>query len=139
MNKLVARTSLFSSQLFYYSDASKGQKMEIKKVHTMPGFSFELLNKEKIKDAAVLELKKDAKLSPQVKTRQCISFQVLPLCLPSAASEGSSDFRSSNDYQEKVQFQSNRNTFVFMVHIIESIPGGSIETTKDCGCEARIK
>ena len=63
---------LFSSQLFYYSDASKAQKMEIKKVHTMPGFSFELLNKEKIKDAAVLELKKDAKLSPQVKTGQCI-------------------------------------------------------------------
>ena len=73
--------------------------MEIKKVHTMPGFSPEILNKEKIKDAAVLELKKDAKLSPQVKTEKCISFQVQPLCLPSADSE---DSPVNQDYQDEV-------------------------------------
>ena len=59
---------LFSSQLFYYSDAIETQKMEISKVHTPPGFSLELLHKEKIKDAALLELKKDVQLLPQVKS-----------------------------------------------------------------------
>ena len=115
----------FSSQLFYYSDASKGQKMEIKKVHTMPGFSFELLNKEKIKDAAVLELKKDAKLSPQVKTGQCKSFQVLPLCLPSQASAAS---ESGNDYEDQVQFLSNRSNII----IIEAKVGAGHSCRAEC-------
>ena len=54
--------------MFYYSDASETQKMEISKVHTPPGFSYEILHDEMTKDAAVIELKKDALLSPQVKT-----------------------------------------------------------------------
>ena len=78
--------------------------MEISKVHTPPGFSLELLHKKKIKDAALLELKKDVQLLPQVKTGKCISFQVQPLCLPSVDSE----YLSGNqDYQDEVRFLAN--------------------------------
>jgi len=66
--------------------ANKTQRMEISKIHMPLGFSWEILNKKKIKDAALIELKKDVKLSPKV----------LPICLPSAAGG-----TSGNDYQEQ--------------------------------------
>ena len=48
--------------------------------------------KKRIKDLAVLELKKDVKLSPKVKISANVSVptsQVLPICLPSS---GGSDY-----------------------------------------------
>ena len=81
--------------------------MEISKVHTPPGFSLELLHKEKIKDAALLELKKDVQLLPQVKSGKCISVQVQPLCLPSVDSADSEDSSANQDYQDEVRFLAN--------------------------------
>ena len=83
--------------MFYSSEANKTQRMEILKVHLPPGFSWETLSKEKIKDAAIIELKKDVEFSPEVRTGHCASFQVLPICLPPAAGGA-----SGNDYQEQV-------------------------------------
>ena len=84
--------------MFYSSQANKTQQMEILKVHLPPGFSLDILKKEKIKDAVIIELKKDVQFSPQVRTGHCcLSFQVLPICLPSAAGG-----TSGNDYQEQV-------------------------------------
>ena len=77
----------------YSSQANKTQRMEISKIHTPPGFTLESLNRKKINDAALIELKKDVQLSAKVMTLQCVSFQVLPICLPSA---------TGNDYQEQV-------------------------------------
>ena len=71
--------------------------MEISKIHMPLGFSWEILNKKKIKDAALIELKNDVKLSPKVTMRHFVSSQVLPICLPSAAGG-----TSGNDYQEQV-------------------------------------
>ena len=72
--------------------------MEISKIHMPLGFSWEILNKKKIKDAALIELKNDVKLSPKVTMRHFVSSQVLPICLPSAAGGTS----GGNDYQEQV-------------------------------------
>ena len=83
--------------MFYSSQANKTQQMEILKVHLPPGFSLDILKKEKIKDAVIIELKKDVQFSPEVRTGHCVSFQVLPICLPSAAGG-----TSGNDYQEQV-------------------------------------
>merc|ERR1711974_207955 len=66
--------------------SKKAQRLSIAKVHLPPGFSWDTLNKEKIKDAAVLELKKDVNLSPTV----------LPICLPPATGGTS----GGNDYQD---------------------------------------
>ena len=83
--------------MFYSSQANKTQQMAILKVHLPPGFSLDILKKEKIKDAVIIELKKDVQFSPEVRTGHCVSFQVLPICLPSATGG-----TSGNDYQEQV-------------------------------------
>ena len=84
--------------MFYSSQANKTQRVGITKVHLPSGFSWETLIENKTNDAALIELKKDVKFSPQVKTGHCcLSFQVLPICLPSAAGD-----TSGNDYGEQV-------------------------------------
>ena len=71
--------------------------MGITKVHLPSGFSWKTLKKEKTNDAVIIELKKDVQFSPEVRTGLCVSFQVLPICLPPAAGGA-----SGNDYQEQV-------------------------------------
>ena len=71
--------------MFYSSQANKTQRVGITKVHLPTGFSWKTLKKEKTNDAVIIELKKDVQFSPQVRTGHCcLSFQVLPICLPTA-------------------------------------------------------
>ena len=84
--------------MFYSSQANKTQRVGITKVHLPSGFSWKTLKKEKTNDAAIIELNKDVQFSPQVRTGHCcLHFQVLPICLPTAAGG-----TSGNDYQEEV-------------------------------------
>ena len=95
--------------MFYSSKANKTQRVGITKVHLPSGYSWETLNNNITNDAAIIELNKDVQFSPQVRTGHCcLSFQVLPICLPSAAGG-----TSGNDYQEQVLVLSYKNTFLF--------------------------
>ena len=50
-----------------FSDSSeKAQRIEIAKIHLPDGFTWKILNEQKIKDAAILELKTDAQFTPKV-------------------------------------------------------------------------
>ena len=64
------KTSLFfsvSSILLIFSDTTeKAQRIEIEKIHLPDGFTWKILNEQKIKDAAILELKTDAQFTPKV-------------------------------------------------------------------------
>ena len=64
------KTALFfsvSSILLIFSDSSeKAQRIEIAKIHLPDGFTWKILNEQKIKDAAILELKTDAQFTPKV-------------------------------------------------------------------------
>ena len=62
-------TFLFSgsSILLIFRDSSeKAQRIEIAKIHLPDGFTWKILNEQKIKDAAILELKTDAQFTPKV-------------------------------------------------------------------------
>ena len=84
--------------MFHSSQLNKTQRVGITKVHLPSGYSWETLNNNGTNDAAIIELKKDVQFSPQVRTGHCcLSFQVLPICLPTAAGG-----TSGNDYQEQV-------------------------------------
>ena len=57
----------FSSILLIFSDTTeKAQRIEIAKIHLPDGFTWKILNEQKIKDAAILELKTDAQFTPKV-------------------------------------------------------------------------
>ena len=64
------KTALFfsvSSILLIFSDTTeKAQRIEIEKIHLPDGFTWKILNEQKIKDAAILELKTDAQFTPKV-------------------------------------------------------------------------
>ena len=53
----------------FSSQAEKPQRIGIAKVHLPKEFSWEKLKDTKVNDAAVIELKNDAQLSPTVKIR----------------------------------------------------------------------
>ena len=54
----------------FSSQAEKPQRIGIAKVHLPKEFSWEKLKDTKVNDAAVIELKNDAQLSPTVKIRE---------------------------------------------------------------------
>ena len=75
-----------SSILLIFSDSSeKPQRIEIAKIHLPDGFTWKILNEQKIKDAAILELKTDAQFTPKVtrsERENLSSFRSFPfVCL----------------------------------------------------------